>query len=84
MPGSDMTAGRSISRTDDGLDLDRLTSDFGDRVPGRVCAAAVLADGLLLAMSRGMPADRTEQFAAIVYGLVSLSAGAARALEEAS
>ncbi|MGL5852373.1 MAG: roadblock/LC7 domain-containing protein [Phycicoccus sp.] len=70
-----------MSRTDDRMDLDWLMSDFVDRVQGVSHAVGVSADGLLLAMSDGLPRDRADQLAAIACGLVSLTAGAARALE---
>ncbi|MGL5866217.1 MAG: roadblock/LC7 domain-containing protein [Dermatophilaceae bacterium] len=70
-----------MSRDDDRMNLDWVMTDFVDRVHGVSHAVAVSADGLLLALSEGLPRDRADQFAAISCGLVSLTAGAARALE---
>jgi predicted regulator of Ras-like GTPase activity (Roadblock/LC7/MglB family) len=50
-----------------------LLTNFADHVPGIAHAIAVSADGLLLASSRDLPADRAEQLAAVTAGLVSLT-----------
>ena len=59
-------------------DLGWLLANFADRVPGVAHAIAVSADGLLLASSRDLPADRADQLAAITSGVVSLTEGASR------
>ena len=72
-----MTAGLSP----EGQDLNWLVASFADRVPGVAHAVAVSADGLLLAISEGLPRDRADQLAAISSGLVSLTNGASRCFE---
>jgi uncharacterized protein len=62
-------------------DLGWLVSDFVGRVPGVAHAVAVSADGLLVAVSEGLPRDRADQVAAIGSGLVALASGAARCFE---
>ncbi len=59
-------------------DVSWLMETFADRVPGVAHAVVVSADGLLIASSRDLPADRAEQFAAIAAGVVSLSEGTSR------
>jgi len=54
-----------------------LLNNFGDEVPGVAHTVVVSVDGLLLAASDGIPADRAEQLAAIAAGLVSLTMGVA-------
>jgi predicted regulator of Ras-like GTPase activity (Roadblock/LC7/MglB family) len=61
-----------------GSNLNLLLNDFVDRVPEVRYAAAVSADGLVLAASRNLPLDSCDQLAAIASGLVSLLAGAGR------
>jgi predicted regulator of Ras-like GTPase activity (Roadblock/LC7/MglB family) len=58
-----------------------LLNNFGDEVAGVAHAIVVSADGLLLATSDDMPADRAEQLSAIAAGLVSLTMGVARYFE---
>ncbi|AKU15204.1 roadblock/LC7 domain-containing protein [Luteipulveratus mongoliensis] len=58
--------------------LDWLVSKFVDDVPGAAHAVLVSADGLLMAGSARLPADRAEQMAAVSSGLASLATGAAR------
>lgn len=60
-----------------GTDLDFLLNDFVTRVPEVAHAVAVSADGLILAATRSLPADSTDQLAAVGSGLVSLLRGAA-------
>jgi uncharacterized protein len=60
-----------------GTDLDFLLNDFVTRVPEVAHAVAVSADGLILAVTRGLPADSRDQLAAVSSGLVSLLRGAA-------
>ena len=59
-------------------DMGWLLSNFADSVAGIAHVVAVSADGLLLASSRDLPADRAEQLAAITSGVVSLTDGASR------
>lgn len=58
-------------------DFGWLVSGFADRVPGVAHALVVSSDGLPLASSTGLPADRADQLAAVTSGLVSLVQGAA-------
>ncbi|MDF8265462.1 roadblock/LC7 domain-containing protein [Luteipulveratus flavus] len=62
----------------DQRNLDWLVSKFVDDVPGAAHAVLVSADGLLMAGSARLPADRAEQMAAVSSGLASLATGAAR------
>ena len=59
-------------------DMGWLLSNFADSVAGIAHVVAVSADGLLLATSRDLPADRADQLAAIASGVVSLTEGASR------
>ncbi|MDI6098518.1 roadblock/LC7 domain-containing protein [Actinoplanes sp. NEAU-A12] len=59
-------------------DMGWLLSNFADSVAGIAHVIAVSADGLLLATSRDLPADRADQLAAITSGVVSLTDGASR------
>ena len=59
-------------------DMGWLLSNFADSVAGIAHVVAVSADGLLLASSRDLPADRADQLAAITSGVVSLTDGASR------
>jgi predicted regulator of Ras-like GTPase activity (Roadblock/LC7/MglB family) len=59
-------------------DMGWLLSNFADNVAGIAHVIAVSADGLLLASSRDLPADRADQLAAITAGVVSLTDGASR------
>jgi len=61
--------------------LDWFVSNFVRDVPGVSHAILVSADGLLMASSSHLPADRADQLAAVTSGLASLSAGAARLFE---
>ncbi|MDE9366640.1 roadblock/LC7 domain-containing protein [Luteipulveratus sp. YIM 133132] len=62
----------------DQRNLDWWVSKFVDDVPGAAHAVLVSADGLLMAGSARLPADRAEQMAAVSSGLASLATGAAR------
>ena len=62
-------------------DLNWLTTAFTERVPLVAHAAVVSSDGLPLACSSGLPADRVDQLAAMTSGLTSLVHGAARIFE---
>ncbi len=59
-------------------DMGWLLSNFADSIAGIAHVVAVSADGLLLASSRDLPADRADQLAAITSGVVSLTDGASR------
>jgi predicted regulator of Ras-like GTPase activity (Roadblock/LC7/MglB family) len=58
-----------------------LITDFVRRVPGAAHAVVVSADGIVLALSEGLPQDRAEQLSAVASGLISLTQGAARCFE---
>ncbi len=62
-------------------DLNWLVSDFAMRVADVAHAAVVSADGVPLALSEDIPAEYSEQLAAITSGLSSLMQGAARIFE---
>lgn len=66
----------SASAPDSGLNW--IVSKFIAEVPGTAHAVLVSADGLLMAASDRLPADRAEQVAAVSSGLASLAVGAAR------
>ncbi|WP_219461975.1 roadblock/LC7 domain-containing protein [Nonomuraea rhizosphaerae] len=61
--------------------LDWLISEFVGTVPGVAHALVASWDGIPLAVSSRLPADRAERLAAITCGLVSLTSGAAHLLE---
>jgi uncharacterized protein len=61
--------------------LDWFVVNFVRDVPGVSHAILVSADGLLMASSSHLPADRAEQLAAVTSGLASLSTGAAQLFE---
>jgi predicted regulator of Ras-like GTPase activity (Roadblock/LC7/MglB family) len=61
--------------------LDWVVSKFVDDVAGATHAILVSADGLLVAGSARLPADRAEQMAAVSSGLASLATGAAQLFE---
>jgi len=62
-------------------DLGFLLNDFTTRVPGVTHIVAVSADGLLIACNDALRVDAADRLAAMVSGLVSLTRGAANALE---
>ena len=64
--------------TSGGRNLDWVVSRFVDDVAGATHAILVSADGLLVAGSARLPADRAEQMAAVSSGLASLATGAAQ------
>ena len=66
------------SVTQQGRELDWVVTRFVEEVPSAAHAILVSADGLLMAASSGIPADRAEQVAAVSSGLASLAVGAAR------
>jgi hypothetical protein len=59
-------------------DLNWLITAFTERVPAVANAAVVSSDGLRLASSRGLAADRVDQLAAVTSSISSLVQGAAR------
>ena len=59
-------------------DMGWLLNNFANSVAGIAHVVAVSSDGLLLASSRDLPADRADQLAAITSGVVSLTEGASR------
>lgn len=54
-----------------------LVENFVDRVPGVTEAVVVSADGLPMAVSRGLDRDTGDRFAAVASGLIGLAYGAA-------
>ena len=62
----------------DDRNLDWLVTRFVDEVPDAAHAILLSADGLLMAASSSIPADRAEQVAAVSSGLASLAVGASR------
>ncbi|HEY0187414.1 MAG TPA: roadblock/LC7 domain-containing protein [Cellulomonas sp.] len=61
-------------------DFGWLLDNFVRSTPGTRLALVVSADGLLMAMSAGVPRTAGDQLAAIVSGISSLARGAAREL----
>lgn len=59
-------------------EYDWLVSRFASETPGVSHAILVSADGLPMASSEQLPADRAEQMAAVASGMASLASGAAR------
>jgi uncharacterized protein len=62
----------------DPQDLDRLITDFAERVPDVLHAVVVASDGVPVAVSGQIPPGQLEQLAAITAGLISLADAAAR------
>lgn len=62
-------------------DLNWIITDFAEKVPSVAHAVVISSDGLPMAFSQGLPADRVDQLAAITSGLASLTQGAARVFE---
>jgi predicted regulator of Ras-like GTPase activity (Roadblock/LC7/MglB family) len=62
------------------VDVDRLVDNLTDVVPGSVRALVTSADGLPLATSAGLPADRAAHLSAFAAGIAGLTAGAAELL----
>ena len=73
---AEMTAVETETR-----ELDWVVNRFVDSVPGAAHAVLVSADGLLMAASGRLPAERAEQVAAVSSGLASLAVGASRLFE---
>ena len=65
----------------DERNLDWLVTRFVDEVPDAAHAILLSADGLLMAASSSIPAERAEQVAAVSSGLASLAVGASRLFE---
>jgi uncharacterized protein len=65
-------------------DLSWLITNFAERVPEVAHAIVVSSDGVPMAFSKGFPADRAEQLAAVTSGVTSLTEGAARMFEGGS
>jgi predicted regulator of Ras-like GTPase activity (Roadblock/LC7/MglB family) len=57
-------------------DLDRLITDFTERVPKVLHALVVSSDGVPVAVSDRIEPDRLERLSAIISGLISLACGA--------
>ena len=55
--------------------LDWLVSKFAREVSGVSHAVLVSADGLLMAASEHMPAERADQLAAVASGVTAAAAG---------
>ncbi len=62
-------------------DLDRLITDFTERVPDVLHALVVSSDGVPVAASAQIQPDHLEKLSAITSGLISLAGGAARAFD---
>jgi predicted regulator of Ras-like GTPase activity (Roadblock/LC7/MglB family) len=62
-------------------ELNSLISTFAERVAAVAHAIVVSSDGLPMARSHGLPADRVDQLAAVTSGLASLTQGASRMFE---
>jgi uncharacterized protein len=73
-----MAEGETRDPAPDSPDPDRLLADFAERVPGVLRAAAVAADGALVAVSDRTHPDQLEQLSAIAAALISLASAAAR------
>jgi uncharacterized protein len=58
--------------------LDRLITDFTERVPDVLHAVVVASDGVPVAVSDRIQPDHLEQLSAITSGLISLACAAAR------
>jgi len=71
----------SFDQRQDERSLDWLVTRFVDDVPDAAHAILLSADGLLMACSTSLPADRAEQVAAVSSGLASLAVGASRLFE---
>ena len=54
-----------------------LVTNFVERVPGVQDAVVVSADGLPMAVSKGLDRDAADRFAAVASGLIGLAYGAA-------
>lgn len=83
-----MTSPTSSPPTEPGTALpqqvDWLVDNFTEQVAGVANTIVVSADGLLLAMSRGLDRATGDQLAAVTSGIASLTAGAARVFDGGS
>lgn len=70
----------SLASAVDYGDLSMLLSSFAERVPAIVYALALSVDGLRLAKSKRISADKADQLAAISSGVASLTTGAAKCM----
>ena len=59
-------------------DLDRLITDFTERVPEVLHALVVSSDGVPVAVSDRTQPDHLEKLSVITSGFISLACGAAR------
>lgn len=73
-----------MTRSPTMYDMSWLLTNFADSVAGIAHVVAVSADGLLLASSRDLPADRADQLSAIVAGIISLTDGSSRIFDGGS
>ena len=73
-----MAEGETRDPAPEPQDPDRLLTDFTERVPGVLRAAAVATDGVLIAASHRTQPDQLEQLSAIAAALISLASAAAR------
>jgi predicted regulator of Ras-like GTPase activity (Roadblock/LC7/MglB family) len=73
-----MAEGETRDPAPDRPDPDRLLIDFAERVPGVLRAAAVTADGVLIAVSDRTQPAQLEQLSAITAALISLASATAR------
>lgn len=71
-------SGSSQQRSSQENPLDWLVSKFARDIPGVAHAILVSVDGLLIAASDHLPAERADQLAAVTSGLASLATGAAQ------
>lgn len=69
---------RFAPETTEERNLDWLISRFVQEVADAAHAILVSSDGLLMAASSSIPADRAEQLGAVSSGLASLAVGASR------
>src|SRR5450755_50538 len=65
-------------------DLSWLVTDFTERVPDVAHAIVVSSDGVPLAVSDGIRADRLQHLSAVTSGLISLAQGTARMFDGGS
>lgn len=63
-------------------DLDRLITDFTQRVPEVLHAVVVASDGVPVAVSDQIQPGHLEQLSAITAGLISLACAAARVFDD--
>jgi uncharacterized protein len=71
-----MAEGRRVDSAFHPKGLDRLVTDFAERVPEVVRALAVSSDGVPLAASGQIQSDDAEKLSAITAGLIGLAGGA--------